>query len=77
MGGPCAHSLPIEASKDKLSVVGLGGPTVLGCLHTKFPGLGALLGALLFMDQVTALMAGEGDVETPPMNKWEAWRAVK
>lgn len=43
-GGPCAHSIPVEANKAelswKLSLVGVGGPAVLGCLPTKIPWFG-------------------------------------
>lgn len=66
-GGPCAHSIPIEASKSKLSwklsLVGLGGPAVLGCLPTKLPWFGCPPGCPFI--NATAL-GGEGDVETPP-----------
>lgn len=44
VGGPCARSIPTEASKVELSwefsLVGLGGPTVLKCLPTKIPWFG-------------------------------------
>lgn len=71
-GGPCAqnhwgpsvHSIPIDASKEKLSLVGLRGPTVLGCLHARVPWFECLPGCPFING--TGHSTGEGDVGTPP-----------
>lgn len=62
--GPCVHSIPIDGSKEKLGLVGLRGPTVLGCLHAKVPWFDCLPGCPFING--TGHSTGEGDVETPP-----------
>lgn len=40
--GPCAHSIPVDAHGEGLSLVGLGGPAVSGWLPAEVPQFGHL-----------------------------------
>lgn len=77
---PCAHSTPVDAGGERLSLVGLGGPTVSGWLRAGVPSLGARLDAPSLMAQVIALIPGEGGSVVRrllPVKKWKVQRAVK
>lgn len=74
--GPCAHSIPVDAHGERLSLVGLGGPTVSGWLRAEVPRFGCLPGCP-FINGTGHSTGGSVAWRLLPVKKWEVQRAVK